>query len=57
MIVIHFAKHGELFIKYMEDEKQSSSIFNICNILFNNTDKIVSGKRYRRKEHFTDLPF
>ena len=34
----------------MEDEKQSSSIFNIYNILFNNTDKIVSGKRYRRKE-------
>ena len=43
-------KYGEKFIRYMEDEKQSSNIFNIYNILYNNTDKIECGTRYRRKD-------
>jgi hypothetical protein len=43
-------KYGELFIKYMEDEKHSGNIFNIYNILYNNADRIESGKRYRRKD-------
>ena len=43
-------KYGELFIKYMEDEKHSGNIFNIYNILYNNADSIESGKRYRRKD-------